>query len=362
VKKFFLLLLTILSLNLTASAIEPYQEWHQGQWLLWWDDSAYSREDYQWYIYNSGQPSKLYKYNSYVSEDWGGLYQTEIGQLLTEYTNSAKRIIVGLVDSGCFTNHIDLSGMIIKAINYSVGQDPNDVSDPTGHGTALAGVLSAKINGEGIRGIACSPIILAKTRLAARSNADINEVAVAITWLVDNGARVIVLPWGCKYYNENLRQACLYAASHDIVIVCSLPNEIGNLGDAACLVDYPTSFGLANILSVYNIDRNGGLYHSIYSSSAIGSPGRVIVTLAPNNWFTYTSGTSIASGVAGGVAALLRAIAPNAPAAEVVSAMRVNYNLKAYQAAKALLLLYPQTNSAPVRYNPPVGVLPPRRF
>lgn len=78
------------------------------------------------------------------------------------FTNGNENVLVGIIDGGFDTSHVELSGRVIGGINLTTGSDPSDISDdqsseggnPGNHGTPVAGVISANTNNElGVAGI-----------------------------------------------------------------------------------------------------------------------------------------------------------------------------------------------------------------
>ena len=157
------------------------------------------------------------------------------------------------------------------------------------------------------------------------------DVALAIRYAVDNGAKVINGSFG-KYYSphsEWVYDAIKYAAEKDVLIVCAAGNEATDLNAGKGVERYPndTKNGGPEIsdtfLSIgalnYEYGQNMVADFSNYGKGDVDvfSPGVRIYATTPNNNYEFLQGTSMASPNAAGVAALIRSYYPNLKAAQV---------------------------------------------
>lgn len=302
-KKFFLLLCIIFSL-FSARADSFY--YHTPTNILsFMDDPSYFRIDYQWYLKNTGQNSPLYLNGKYVSQENGGGY--DIGY------EKAKRLYfpaitakLGVIDTGVRTNHVDFQGIRFYGKNFILGQDANDLTDASGHGTSNGGIIFARNNYIGVRGILdVREMLICKTLLTRDY-----EIINAIYYCATNDVDIIHLPWGTPIANTALKNAILFARSYGCIIVCAAPNVNQNLDTRP---DYPSSWMLDNVVSVTSCTREGVKYSPAAwggSTVHIAAPGRVLVTTGLNRDYVYTSGTSSASAI---VAAAMTVIASQYP-------------------------------------------------
>ena len=184
----------------------------------WLDDSDYTRRDSQWFIYNGQHPSHLYFNETLTETTTAGNYDCEVYRFWRDVKLTQTSTLVGIIDTGAAVDHPQLAGKIVDHINFN-GSNPDDVTDLIGHGTATAGIISAEWLNAEIRGIARAPLLLARTSL--RSTGLGLQEAKAIEWCVEQGAKVINLPWGTGKVAPSFRKACDYAAANDVVIVAS---------------------------------------------------------------------------------------------------------------------------------------------
>lgn len=222
-----------------------------------------------------------------------------------------------------------------------VGDDPDNIEDTdygnndvTGdkehakHGTHVAGIIAAERNNNiGMNGVAEHVKIMSVRTVPDGDEYD-KDVALAIRYAVDNGAKVINGSFG-KYFSphkEWVWDAIKYAASKDVLIVKAAGNESLDLDENNV---YPNdnennSEEIAdNFLTVGALNYKYGpeliASFSNYGKDNVDvfAPGVKIYATTPNNEYEYLQGTSMAAPEVAGVAALIRSYFPKLKAAEV---------------------------------------------
>jgi thermitase len=209
---------------------------------------------------------------------------------------NAPKVIVAVIDSGICDSHPDLAGRIINGWDFL----ENDAvpQDDFGHGCAVSGVIAANMNdGIGIAGIAPNAQIMPLRVLNASGVGSYSDVAAAIVYAADHGAKVINLSLGGSNPSSTLENAVNYAISMGVIVVAAA----GNNGTEGAL--YPAAY--PDVIAVGSIDPN--LQHSSFSNYGsqidIWAPGREILTTKRDGSYGLVSGTSIAASyVAGGKA------------------------------------------------------------
>ena len=68
---------------------------------------------------------------------------------------------IAVFDTGIDKNHPDLARNIVGGFNAIAGADPRDYQDDNGHGTAMAGIIAARLNGSGVVGGASRAMLYA---------------------------------------------------------------------------------------------------------------------------------------------------------------------------------------------------------
>ncbi|HLA54717.1 MAG TPA: S8 family peptidase [Flavobacterium sp.] len=211
--------------------------------------------------------------------------------------------------------------------NNVMGLDKNNAL----HGTHVAGIIAAsRHNGKGGDGVADNVAIMAVRAVPNGDEYD-KDIALAIRYAVDNGAKVINGSFGKSYspHKDWVFDAIKYAASKDVLIVHAAGND-GHDIDLAENNNYPTdtedlgATELAdNVLTVgaLNTTFTSGLVAPFSNYGAknvdVFAPGMKIYATVPNNKYKYEQGTSMASPNAAGVAALVRSYYPSLSAKQV---------------------------------------------
>jgi subtilisin family serine protease len=209
----------------------------------------------------------------------------------------------------------------------------NNVTGPSKddalHGTHVAGIIAqVRGNGKGGDGVADNVAIMAIRAVPNGDEYD-KDIALAIRYAVDNGAKVINGSFGKAFstHSDWVQDAMKYAASKDVLIVHAAGND-GHDIDLEEYRSYPndTKDGKEitdNVLTIgaLNNEFPEGLVapFSNYGSKNVDifAPGMKIYATTPNGTYKYEQGTSMASPNAAGVAALVRSYYPNLSASEV---------------------------------------------
>jgi subtilisin family serine protease len=184
------------------------------------------------------------------------------------------------------------------------------------HGTHVSGIIAAaRNNGKGVDGIADNVRIM-MVRAVPDGDEHDKDIALAIRYAVDNGARVINMSFG-KYYSPNKKwvdDAVKYAESKGVILVAAAGNE-GFLVDT--MPHYPSPILLNHekvnnwiMVGASGDPSNGGLVADFSNFGKkevdVFAPGVNIYSSVPGgNTYRNLSGTSMASPVTAGVAAFL---------------------------------------------------------
>jgi subtilisin family serine protease len=192
---------------------------------------------------------------------------------------------------------------------------PSPSGDTRWHGTHVAGTIGAAgDNRIGVAGVNWKVSVMALRALGPQGGRS-DDLARAIDYAADHGARIINASWGGGGKSEVLAKAIARAGKKGVLFVAAAGN------DAAASPDFPADLKLANILSVGATTPDDLLAPFSNRGALIGAPGvGILSTTAPGRYERY-DGTSMASAHVAGVAALLWAAHPKASLKQVRDAI-----------------------------------------
>jgi thermitase len=204
-------------------------------------------------------------------------------------------IKVAVIDSGICADHPELSGKILGGHDFIEGDDTPQ--DEMGHGCAVAGIIAANWDGQGMAGVAPNARLLIYRVLNAQGSGRYSNVASAIVRAVDDGAQIINLSLGGVNPSQLLQDAVDYAISRGVLVIAAA----GNSGSSSVL--YPAAY--PNVVSVGALAMDGT--RALFSNTGkveLWAPGVNVLSLTLANGHTTMSGTSFAAPNVAGLAAL----------------------------------------------------------
>jgi subtilisin family serine protease len=279
------------------------------------DEPSYSQ---QWSLENTGQTGGTPDADIDASAAWG--------------VSTGAGVVVAVVDSGVEPTHPELDGQLWanpgETLNgldddgngyvddiagwdfYDLDNDPTPVgvSAEDAHGTLVAGVIAAEVNGVGITGVAPDTTIM-NLRACDNGACYSFDAATAILYAVDMGADIVNLSFGGPVPEDEgdplLETAIGYAESKGVLVVTAAGNTPPGAIPAGELI-IPAELPSPNNLAVAATDHNDDMASfSFYSPNIdIAAPGVSILSTSIAGYSTV-SGTSFAAPLTAGVAALL---------------------------------------------------------
>ncbi|MFC3956791.1 S8 family peptidase [Halovivax cerinus] len=224
-----------------------------------------------------------------------------------ETTMGSMDVTIAVVDTGAQYDHEDLAARYRDDPGYDFADDDSDPYPPNPsneqHGTHVSGCAAATIdNGTGTAGI--NNCTLINARVLSGNSGSLSDIADGIQWAADEGADIINLSLGGGGANETGRQAINYAYDSDTLPIAAAGNDGGP-------VSYPAAY--ENCMAVSAIDENENLasFSNRGPEINVASPGVDVLAPVPTDDYAEFSGTSMASPVAAGVAALGKAAHPD---------------------------------------------------
>lgn len=243
-------------------------------------------------------------------------------------------VVISVIDSGVDTSHPDLAGSVLPGYDVSargkVVKHPDTASsvDYEGHGTSVAGVITANRDGVGVTGVAPDSMIMPIAIEDSNSSvsAQIKQVVTAIELAVSSGVDFINISLGTygelESQDKGLMCGAIYAARLKGVLTFV---SSGNNGDTGNELVTPGS--CTHAVSVGSIDStlNVSSFSSFDPEIDFAAPGEYVVTTSSRyegELYEESSGTSFAAPYAAGVAALVLESNPTATPDEVLDSMK----------------------------------------
>lgn len=255
-----------------------------------------------------------------------------------DISTGTKDVIVAILDSGLDYAHVEISdnllinrgeiplnrvdddrnGFVDDYFGYDFAYKDSDPRDDDGHGTHVAGTIGAVSNNQlGVAGVAWNVSLLpvkVLTRAGWGTNANI---AAGIQYAVMRGAKVINLSLGGDDFSPAIRKAIIAALRKDVLVVVSAGNDLRNID---MIPHYPASMKLDNIISVAATNASdtfaGGYSNFGPESVDVAAPGTNILSVWPDNYLNYETGTSMSAPHVSGIAAVMRGLNPTLSFAE----------------------------------------------
>lgn len=226
--------------------------------------------------------------------------------------HDSANIIVAVIDSGVDYRHPDLQGNMWSRggkHGYDFYDNDDDPLDEENHGTHCAGTIAAiGNNGIGVVGVTWKAQIMAMRFLGPDGSGSTSDAVKCIDWAVANGAHILSNSWGGPDTSPELSEAVARAERKGVLFVAAAGNTGGTGNNNDSRPNYPSSLRSANIIAVGAIDENdarGSFSHYGKQSVDIGAPGVQILSTVRNNKYDTYSGTSMATPLVAGAAALI---------------------------------------------------------
>lgn len=230
----------------------------------------------------------------------------KVWALNTTYGDAAygyqATVRVAVVDTGISYTHTDLYGSVDWCVvslrntkTFYKGTNLKNCDDQNGHGTHVAGIIAARLNGFGVAGAAPKVVLYAVKVLGASGSGYVSDVAKGIIEAVkgpdntpgtDDDADVISMSLGGPD-SQTLHDAVLYAYSYNVTLVAAAGNE--GASTPSCPACY------AEVIAVGAVDQDLNVPSWSNRNPDVVAPGVNILSTWPKNRYAYLSGTSMGS-------------------------------------------------------------------
>ncbi|MBU0483096.1 MAG: S8 family serine peptidase [Proteobacteria bacterium] len=210
-------------------------------------------------------------------------------------------IKVAIIDTGIDPNHQDLKNRVLSRYNLVNGSD--DV--PELHGTAVAGIIAAELNGLGMSGLAPASKLLA-LRACRQLSEDVPEgecysssISRALDIAIQDKAHIVNMSYGASQPDQVVSKLLDAGQQQGMLFVAPVGNSPGQQNIA-----FPASHPA--VIAVGGIDEQGRPYpNAVLAAKAdVIAPSENIFTTTPGNRYNFISGTSFSSATISGLLAV----------------------------------------------------------
>lgn len=205
-----------------------------------------------------------------------------------------EKVNIAILDSGINKTHVDLKNKVTKEFNAIGSSSP--IEDKLGHGTAVAGIITANNNDEGIVGITQNANIYSVKVIQDDGKINKQDFIDGLEWAISNDVDIINLSLGFKSDFPELKSLISSAINKGIVIIAASGNSQG------LNAQFPARY--EGVISVGVINQQ----KKPTNISAIGkidfvAPGHNILSLNKDGYYSDFNGSSFSTAFVTGVVA-----------------------------------------------------------
>jgi thermitase len=253
-------------------------------------------------------PAAVYN-DQYMTSEW---HLAKINAPTAWDSSTGRNVTIAILDTGVDGTHPDLAAQMVPGWNFY--DNNSNTADVVGHGTTVAGAAAAASNNTiGVASVAGGARLMPLRISDTSGNALYSTMAQAITWAADHGARVVNLSYADAPASSTVISAAQYLRSKGGVMVAAA----GNSGTQ----DNTTPSSAIMIVSATDHSDLLATFSSYGAYVTISAPGIDILTTAVGGAYWNCWGTSLATPIVAGAAALVISARPDFTAAQIDSAL-----------------------------------------
>lgn len=248
-------------------------------------------------------------------------------------------VVVAIIDSGIDANHNQLqnqlhsnpsetfngidddgNGLIDDVHGYDFIEQSGDLSDNSGHGTHIAGVIAADHSRGSVTGVAPQAKLLVYDFFGSSKDGTVFDAIRSVRVAVQAGAKIINASWGGSGCSTALKAEIDALAQKDVLFITAAGNERSNID---IVPSYPAAFSSKTQITVgaMTLDEYTAGFSNYGSKVDLVAPGVSIESTYPGNSYFIMDGTSMATPFVSGAAAILWSAFPKAKAGDIKKAL-----------------------------------------
>lgn len=227
-------------------------------------------------------------------------------------TANGSGVTIAILDTGVDASHPDLAANLVPG--WNMFDNNGDTTDVHGHGTSVAGAAAAVgNNGAGSAGVAWGAKIMPLRISGPDGWAYFSTIAQGLTWAADRGARVANVSYGVSG-SASVQSAANYMRSKGGVVVVAAGNS--GVEEAIAAHDSMLSISATGSSDVRASWSSFGAYVDL------AAPGVSIYAPTRGGGYANVSGTSFASPITAGAAALVFSANPRLTPGDVETILK----------------------------------------
>lgn len=233
-------------------------------------------------------------------------------------------VTIAIIDTGVDLGHPDLAANIDRTASRNFVESGTAPDDDFGHGTHVAGIAAAVgDNSVGSAGVAYQCKIAAIRVLGVDGTGTTWSTVQAIDFAVEKGCKVLNMSLGSPDYSPLEAEAIARATKAGSLVVAAAGNEAGE----GNYLEYPACYPGVLSVAAISSDEKRASFSNFNSLVGVAAPGVDIFStiptkMSPASPYGYLSGTSMASPMVAGVAALIFSQNPRFTSAQVMDRLK----------------------------------------
>ncbi|MEI7972972.1 MAG: S8 family peptidase [Bdellovibrio sp.] len=238
---------------------------------------------------------------------------------------------VAVVDSLVDRKHPQLETRVVAGYDFFGNSNSWTIAKGNDHGTHVAGIIAADSSKGPLTGVAPQALIVAANFMDQEGAGNLADAVRAIDYSVQNGARVINASWGGPCPSSTLELSLKDLESRGVLFITASGNSGEDLDQTP---SFPAAYAVPAQITVAATgvsDLMTGWSNSSFRLVNLGAPGVDILSTTPNNTFKFLSGTSMATPMVAGAAALLISAFPKASPADIKQALLQSVDIREYR-------------------------------